>query len=166
MARWSLVLLVVMACGSEPGSREPSPDSAVTDAATVRPPVSVLGTSQQSGWEEPVEAIVANDPSWTAAWAYQHDGVTPPPPRPDVDFEVERVLMVAAGMRTSGGFDLQLSGHAIVGDTLTVDVLLTTPGAECAVTMALTSPALALRIPRQPETVVVRRTERAGECAP
>lgn len=166
MGRWSLVLFVLVACGQEPRSPDSIPESSVTDSGTAQSPVSLLGSSQQSGWEEPVEAIVANEPSWTAAWTYQHDGVSPPPQRPDVNFEAERVLMIAAGMRPSGGFDLQLTGHAIVGDTLMIDILLTTPGAECAVTMALTSPALAIRIPLLPETVVVRRTERAGDCAP
>ena len=166
MGRWSLVLLVLVACGPEAQSPDTGTDSAVIESGTVPPAVSVLGTSQMSGWEEPVDAIVANATSWTAAWAYQHDGVAPVPPRPEVDFETARVLMVAAGMRPSGGFDLQLTSHAIVSDTITIDVLLTTPGPQCAVTMALTSPALAIRIPLNPETVVVRRTERVGECTP
>jgi len=165
MNRCSLLLLMLVACGPESRSSETGADNAVTDAGS-QPTVSVLGVSQQAGWEEAVDVIIANEASWAAAWTYQHDGITPSPQRPSVNFEAERVLMIAAGVRPSGGFALELTDHAIVGDTLTIDILLSTPGAECGVATALTSPALALRIPIRPETVVVRRTERAVDCTP
>ncbi len=158
-----LVLLALAACTGDTPDRDAVTDSTAVDAAT-GPPITVLGESQQSSWEEAMDVVVTNATSWEAAWSHLHDGVSPPPSLPPVDFVTQRVLIVAAGMRPSGGFSLAMTDHVVSADTIHVDIAIGAPGAGCGVTAALTAPTLVLAIPIAPGPVVVRRTERVVEC--
>lgn len=157
-----LPLLLLMACGDAP----PVVDDPPPDPPAVTTDVTVVATSQQSSWEEVLEVVLTSADDWAAAWNHLHDGVAPPPPIPDVDFTTQRVVIVTAGSRPSGGFGLRHERTAIAGDTLMLDVTLTVPDPTCMTTMALTSPALALAIPLLPAAVLVRRTEQVTECEP
>jgi hypothetical protein len=157
-----LLPLVLVACGDAPpvvDDTPPAPPAVTTEVA-------VVATSQQSSWEEVLEVMVTTTEDWAAAWNHLHDGVSPPPPMPEVDFTTQRVMIVTAGSRPNGGFTLTHERTEVVGDTLVLDVTLGVPGASCMTTMALTSPALALAVPLVPAAVVVRRAEQVRECEP
>jgi len=164
MRHLSLLLLpfLLAACGDA----QPVVDDALLAPPAVTTEVTVVVSSQQSSWEEVLEVLLTSADAWAAAWNHLHDGVSPPPPIPAVDFTTHRVMIVTAGSRPSGGFVLTHERTEIVGDTLVLDVTLTVPGGSCATTMALTSPALALAIPLVPAAVVVRRSEQVQECQP
>lgn len=165
MPRYLYLALALVACG-DAGTPEPGSDSLTAPADAPAPPVAVVGGSEQSSWEEPSEVLITNASSWEAAWTHLHDGVSPPPALPVVDFTSQRVLVVTAGMRPSGGFALELTDHEIMADTVAVDVSISIPGLGCNVTMAMTAPAITLAIPLTPEAVVVRRSERVVDCDP
>jgi len=164
MRHLSLLLLpfLLAACGDA----QPVVDDSPPAPPAVTTEVTVVVSSQQSSWEEVLEVLLTSADAWAAAWNHLHDGVSPPPPIPAVDFTTHRVMIVTAGSRPSGGFGLTHERTRLVGDTLVLDVTLTVPGASCATTMALTSPALALAIPLVPAAVVVRRSEQVQECQP
>jgi hypothetical protein len=126
--------------------------------------VTVVATSQQSSWEEVLEVLLTTPDDWAAAWPHLHDGVSPPPAMPAVDFATQRVMIVTAGSRPNGGYSLTHEQTQLVGDTLVLHVTLSVPGPTCGTTMALTSPALALALPLLPAAVVVRRAEQVQEC--
>ena len=164
MRHLSLVILpfLLTACGDAPD---------VVDEAPPAPPavsteVSVVATSQQSSWEEVLEVLLTTPDAWAAAWGHLHDGIAPPPPMPEVDFTTQRVMIITAGSRPSGGFALSHERTEVAGDTLVLDVTLSVPGPSCATTQALTSPALALALPLLPAAVVVRRSEQVQGCDP
>ena len=157
-----LLPILLAACGDAPpvvDDSPPAPPSVTTEVA-------VVATSQRSSWEEVLEVVLTRADAWAAAWNHLHDGVSPPPPMPEVDFTSHRVMIVTAGSRPSGGYALAHERTTIVNDTLVLDVTLTMPGASCATTMELTAPALALAIPLAPTAVVVRRGEQVQECEP
>jgi hypothetical protein len=96
---------------------------------------------------------------YTARWVGSPDAladVFPAPlgageTAPAVDFRRDRVLVVGMGPKPTGGFALELArpnGWA-KGETAVVQVAVREPAPGAMVTQALTSPCLALAIPRE-----------------
>lgn len=66
---------------------------------------------------------------------------------PSVDFERMYVIGVFAGEKPSGGHGIEVSRVTDAGDTRTIAVTLTAPGAGCMTTQALTSPFQFVTVP-------------------
>ena len=69
------------------------------------------------------------------------------PALPSVDFTRMYVIGVFAGEKPSGGHDISVARVSDAGDTRTVAVTLTAPGAGCMTTQALTSPFELITVP-------------------
>lgn len=157
-----LALLATAACQDVAPAPEAPPPLSEDPAAM--PELSVVAESQQSSWEEVLHLVIEDTTGWASAWEHLHDGVSPPPPLPAVDFGAERLLLVTAGARPTGGYALRPEGSTVRGDTLVVRVVLSVPGEGCATTQALTAPAIVLGIPSVPAAVTVERREEATPC--
>jgi hypothetical protein len=60
--------------------------------------------------------------------------------RPAVDFSKESVVFLFAGMRTSGGYSIEVRGATLENETLMVDAVIHGPPAGSMVTQAITMP--------------------------
>lgn len=127
-------------------------------------PVRVLGQYQQADWSEPDTVEIGNADAWRDAWARLQGGVTPLPPAPVVDFATERVIIVAAGTRSSGGFAYSFDRSGTTGDAIEIGLTLVSPGPRCGVAQMLTSPAIALAVPRVPAGVALQVKSRVQDC--
>lgn len=154
----STVLLLLAACGGIVTTSSGRP-SEVQDA-----PVRVLGQFQQAEWSEPDTVEIGNADAWREAWARLQGGVTPLPPAPVVDFATERVIIVAAGTRSSGGFAYSFDRSGTTGDAIEIGLTLVSPGPRCGVAQMLTSPAIALAVPRVPAGVALQVKSRVQDC--
>jgi hypothetical protein len=152
-------LLLLAACGGIVTTTSSGRPSEVQDA-----PVRVLGQFQQAEWSEPDTVEIGNADAWRDAWARLQGGITPLPPAPAVDFATERVLIVAAGMRPSGGFAYTFDRSATTSDAVEVGLTLVSPGPRCSVAQMLTSPAIALAIPRVPARVALKVASSEAGC--
>ena len=78
------------------------------------------------------------------------------PPPSDVRFSSHWVVHVSAGMKNSGGYDIDIMRIGKTGTgsnrTLVVYGLETSPGLDCAVTQAITNPQITVRINKQAST--------------
>lgn len=121
-----------------PPDAEPVPqDSAVT-----------LFESSVTGVMEPRRTVIRSSEEWTAAWRELTGMLVPQDPAPELDFGVTSVVLVAMGSRPTGGYVIEVASVTAGDDTLYVTVRETSPGPECIVTQATTSPALAVLVPR------------------
>lgn len=157
MLRSLLVLASLGACatGSDPrvtDTTPPPPSSVVAD--TMR----IVAEFQQSGWDAPATLVIEDSATFAAAWATAHAGMTPVPSMPQVNFDRDRVIVVAAGMRPSGGYTI----HAASPSLGAIDVVVQRPGPGCAATAQITQPAIVLAVPRAPQPPRVVVNERAG----
>ena len=150
---------LLAACGGIVTTSSGGRPSEVQDA-----PVRVLGQFQQAEWSEPDTVEIGNADAWRDAWARLQGGVTPLPPAPAVDFVAERVLIVAAGMRPSGGFAYTFDRSATTSDAVEVGLTLVSPGPRCSVAQMLTSPAIALAVPRVPAGLRLTVASRIQNC--
>jgi hypothetical protein len=127
-------------------------------------PVRVLGQFQQAEWSEPDTVEIGNADAWRDAWARLQGGVTPLPPAPSVDFATERVIIVAAGMRPSGGFGYTFDRSRPTTQAVEVGLAFVSPGPRCSVAQMLTAPAIALAIPRVPAMLRLTVASRVQDC--
>ncbi len=158
MIRTAIAVALVTACASSPNDR--AAESAVhgSDIDTTR--VRVLAAFQQSGWDQATTVVIDDQAGLTAAWNVAHSAMSDVPPPPPLDFSRDRALVVAAGMRTSGGYVLNAGPHRVSHDTLVIGVVLQRPGPNCATTAQLTAPAILLAVPRTAVTPKVTMSER------
>lgn len=101
-----------------------------------------------SGFEKPVRIVVSTQPAWETAWRTIWQNASPVPPAPAVNFDTHVVLLAAMGMRSSGGYRIQVHAAAGRGDHLGVRVVETSPGASCFTTAAITQPVDIVKLPR------------------
>jgi len=112
-------------------------------------PVEVVrGSAQCGGGAAPWVRWVADETAWRGAFPTTLLGA-PAAPAP-VDFARDGVLLVGMGQRPTGGFGIRLAAPVarVEGGVATVRVAFTSPPPGAMVTQALTSPCLAVRVPR------------------
>ncbi len=155
------ILVLMAACAGSPNASR-DPDDSRGGAAQVTDTVRVLSQLQNSGWSER-ETLVIDDPvSFRQAWSRVHADRSDAPPLPTVDFARERVAIVGAGTRSSGGHVMMPGSVRMAGDALVIETILQTPGARCGATAALTEPVIVLALRRTSVAPRITLTERPG----
>ena len=101
-----------------------------------------------SGLASARREVVRDASTWARLWAEIHEGGSPVPKPPAVDFAREMLVVVALGTRPSGGFSVAVQKVVVHGDTLDVSVIERCPAKDAMVTMALTQPVHVVRLPR------------------
>lgn len=161
--------LLVAACAP---SRPDLPDGETPDvpAAAQIPdgaePVAVetLLSLQQSGLEGFRRVTIRTDEEWRAFWREAHAGRTPIPDPPGVDFGSHIVIAASTGRRDTGGHSIAIDSVLRAGDRLYAVVRSTSPGEDCMVTQALTSPATAVRVAGPAAEVTFVNRESTRDC--
>ena len=120
-------------------------DVSWSDAGAVR----ILQQSY-SGYSKPVRLLIDDDAAWAQAWTTLNVSrvVSPPAPRPAVDFAHYSVIIAAQGSHGTGGFGIEVTRLAASSDFLYAEVTSTSPGARCFTTQAFTEPVDVIRIPK------------------
>jgi hypothetical protein len=86
-------------------------------------------------------------------------------PPAGVDFSKQWVIFYSAGTRSTGGFDANILSLIVSGQDLVAVTELVSPGPECAVTAALTSPYVLIQFAAQPGTAIdFRKKDRVQHC--
>ena len=119
-----------------------------------------LGFSTRSAWTAPGTMIIADAATFRRRWNELFAETTGRPPLPGVRFAADRVIMVAAGTRPSGGYSLRFDSAGVVRDSALIWLSLRTPPPGCGVTQELTAPAVAIMLPRAPAPLRVITRER------
>lgn len=109
-----------------------------------------LAHSAMSGWSTAQTLVVQDSAAFVRAWEQLYPIASFRPTLPPMDFAKNRVFIVAAGTKPTGGHRLALSGAEVVGDSALISVTLFTPPPGCSVSEALTTPALAIAVPVTP----------------
>ena len=138
----SLVAVAASACGS--------PTSPVQPITTS--PLSSI--RQSSGLRTAQNIIVSDAATWASVWASAWSNIGQPPALPNVDFNVNTVLVAAMGDQPTGGYAISIGAASLHNGTVTVSVTKQTPMVGCVVTDQRTSPIDAVTIPKQdPSTI-------------
>jgi len=158
---------VALACAGNttPGDEErPSRTAAHATADTVQLELRSLPFDAPLRIAVPLREAYRTAGAWEATWRDATAGIVPAPEPPDVDFDVEIALLVAAGERPTGGHTVTIEAARLIGDTLHVDTVERSPGRGCMVTQAITYPATAAAVERVDAEVVFHVREERRDC--
>ncbi len=142
------------------------------NASEVPPNAQVVGfdvvqevTTEISGITERRRSVIVDQAAWEALWDEIQTFVMPKPPVPSIDFGSRMVILATMGERTSGGHSISVIEVAEDQENLYVVVEEATPGVECMTTDVITTPAVAVSVPRSSGTVLFVEQEIAYPCA-
>lgn len=106
---------------------------------------SVLAEGMNATVTERKNYAVYSEADFARLWGMAYGETAPAVP--EVDFDTHYVIGVFAGQKPSGGHGIKVSRVTDDGDTRTVAVTLTAPGAGCMTSQALTAPFELILVP-------------------
>jgi len=106
-----------------------------------------------SGLRDPVNLAIRSEREWLAMWRRITASHGDPPPRPEVDFSHEMLLLAAMGAQPSGGYRIRIERVLDDGAELEAHVVQTSPGPRCGAIAAITHPVDVIRIAASPKPV-------------
>lgn len=140
------------------------PDASVpeTEDRTNVVEFSVLATGTSSGHEggRMVE-LITNASDWQRAWGVVGGGR----PLPDVNFSSRACLVVYQGQKPTGGYSIELTEIRRDGTVLAIKVNERRPAFGDVTTQVITSPFVAVSIPRPPQGASVRLADAGASGA-
>jgi uncharacterized protein (DUF885 family) len=116
------------------------------------------GTTSEHAGGRSVE-LITDDAGWRRAWETVGAGR----PLPDVSFDTRAVVVAYQGQKSTGGYSLEITGIARAGTVLAMTLNERRPASGSLTTQVITSPFVAVSIPRPPSgaSVII-----AGEGGP
>lgn len=166
---FAVPLLWLVACrGADVPSLDPGliNPPAVAPLTLTRLRTDSIAFALYSGVRAPENLVVRDAAAWSALWQNIHATTDPMPPLPDVDFGQEMIVAAALGTRNSGGYNVLLTQANEDSGGVEIQVLETSPGADCFTTQALTQPIDLGRIERRDGPVRFAVTRHIKRCSP
>jgi hypothetical protein len=129
---------------TQPDSSTPGPTQgyAPYGAGTSGLELRRIGQWTNTGISESRRLVIRNANAWAQFWAELGVG-----DRPTIDFTKYLVVAVAAGQRSSGGYEISIQRVSQANGDLTIEVLQTVPSPNCVTTSALTQPVDVVAVP-------------------
>ena len=163
-----LLLVSLAGCSDSDGPAGPG----TGNAAEVPPNAQVVVfdlvqevTTEISGITQRRRSVIVDQAEWATLWDEIQTFVMPKPAAPSIDFGSRMVILATMGERTSGGHSISVIEVAEDQEKLYVVVEEATPGVECMTTDVITSPAVAVSVPRSSGTVLFVEQEIAYPCS-
>lgn len=152
------VAMAVVGCGGGAAVRTgplDTPDSLSVD---------VIFETNQSGYEEEVQRVITDAAAWSEAWSTLTREDPSATDAPVIDFEQSMVLLAASGEQPTGGYAVEMPAAIHLVESVEVVVVHVQPGPGCFTTQSLTSPAVAVQVPRVEEPVTFNVREDPRGC--
>ncbi len=105
-----------------------------------RTPYQTLANEAYSGVETKQNVVITDDKAWDKLWDDTYKIMDPKPDMPNVNFANETVVGVYLGMKSSGGYGIEVSKIIDTGKEYQVYIKETAPAKGMMSTMALTQP--------------------------
>lgn len=113
-----------------------------------------------SGFDKPARLVLRDAAAFAAEWSRAFPGLDPPA----VDFDRELVVLVALGVRPTGGHAIAVESARSEDEDAIVRVVAVAPGPDCIVTLATTRPVDVVRLPRVPGNVRFEEAAKVEDC--
>src|SRR5207302_9150569 len=143
------VLAIALSLGCQDASSPPVDGRAFGSrvSAWLRDSTAAITHEYYSGFGDSTNFVVEDSYTWAVTWARLYASLRPRPLLPTVDFRTERVVLVALGGRSSGGYDIRIDSFVRFQRGGITYVPATSPGNRCVPTPALTPPGEGIRPP-------------------
>jgi len=121
-------------------------------------------STSYSGFGARRRLVVRDQATWDSVWTRFSGSVQPVPEPPAVDFATQMVVVASMGQRSSGGFVIAIEAVSENDQGILVRVRESSPGRNCLVTAALTSPATLRIVPASTKPVSFREIVETRNC--
>jgi hypothetical protein len=115
-----------------------------------------LNSDMMSAMDRAEQVVARTQGEWQALWQRHAPGRQ----APAVDFNKSMVIGVFLGSRPTGGYQVQITGVRVEGDTLVVQWSEQQPGRDQVAAQVMTSPSHIVTVPRHAGEV---RFEKVGQ---
>ena len=126
-------LIAICSCKSEQ-------TAAKSNSAASKVQMTVVEKGSYSGMEQAQNILIKSAEEWASVWKNLHKTKSPAPAKPEIDFETQYVVAAFMGMRSNGGYSIEISDIQLADDMLQVKVLHHKAGKDCLTTMAIVHP--------------------------
>ena len=145
-----MLLTTVLAACTDSAATSPIPDLPYVELAR--------GTYTETGVSTKKQTKVISSQADYAAELANYTGAAPLA----VDFTRGKVLLADMGVRSTGGYSVAVTRAYEDGDAAHAFIVLTLPGAGCAVAQAATNPYQFVFIPSHKEILISERMQRSA----
>ena len=140
-----------------------------TEASTIEilpdTKVTEIAQGQNGGFENQKFTVIHSKEEFEKYWAIAYKNYLEKPELPNIDFEKENVILIAAGTQNSGGYNIYLLPEPnLTGQNFLFTVILEKPGNNCVVTEALTSPYKFYSVKKAIDPIDFTLKEKVIEC--
>jgi hypothetical protein len=108
------------------------------------------------------EVVVYDKKAFEELWNRIHSNRKRIPALPDVDFQTQMVIGVFSGTAPTGGYSTKITGVTEKRRILEVQVKELTPGSECIVSQAQTSPYHLISTPKMKKKLFFLKSKSSG----
>jgi hypothetical protein len=108
----------------------------------------IEGFASSSGLTTRERLVIDNAAGWVNTWSQIAGNHIPPPGPPAIDFESSVVIVVAMGVRPSGGFQITIDQVRFLDGDVQIAVTERSPGEGCSGPGVLTAPLDAVVVMR------------------
>lgn len=150
-----LVALVCGACTADASRKTPSGDPIVTIASE--------GDLYSSELQRESVIFVNSPAEFETLWGRIYSGQDAPE-FPAVDFERETVVVATPGEQSTGGYHVEIETIEEIPEGVRLRIRLETPGSECVVTEATTTPVHIARVRKLPGVVLLEWLPEVVDC--
>jgi uncharacterized protein (DUF885 family) len=148
--------------GSRGGGGAAGEQASSEDAKPVEFSLLATGTMSERVGGRAVE-LITDEAGWRRVWETIGAGR----PLPDVSFDTRAVVVAYQGQQRTGGYSVEITGIKRIGTVLAVSLNERRPASGSLTTQVITSPFVAVSIPRPPSGASVSfADERGVEAAP
>jgi protease stability complex PrcB-like protein len=156
----ALSVAALAACGVPPSS----PDRIDQPLTFARLRSEQSSLTYTSGLQLPTQFVIRDDSGWQQAWTEIWRGQTPVPALPAIDFDRDMVIVVALGEKPTGGYSIFIDSVTETTTGLTVQLRTVSPGATCAVTLAVSQPVDVARVSQRAGPITYSQRAETQDC--
>lgn len=123
-----------------------------------------LATGTNSGFETAITKVITNQDEFTKVWKQAYNNYLKKPTLPKVDFNEYQVILVALGMKTSGGYSIKIDKIINSNGNYIIAVTELSPGSNCMTTEAITYPFQLVQVKKAIGKISFKITKKTVDC--
>jgi hypothetical protein len=115
--------------------------------------------------DQPTTRIVRSAAELSTVWTELYSPSSLQPPKPDVDFTRQMLIVISIGIRTDGRSSVATSAVTYSGDALSVEATESVKGPECPATGVIVYPTDLILLARRDGSVSLKVTKVTKPCS-
>jgi hypothetical protein len=111
--------------------------------------------------------VIENNQDWQSLWNkmdLKELNEVAKPSAPEVDFSKNMVIAIFQGTKSTGGYSIEITKIIETKDALEIYITEKSPGKNCIVTQAFTSPYQIIKIPKINKKVIFKPEQKTTDC--